>query len=574
MLTRITRRLSLCLLLGLSVLLTACSSTQDSGGKAAVATANPLATQAAFRILDRGGNAFDAAITAAATLGVVEPYGSGLGGGGFWLLQKSNGETVFIDAREKAPLAATSTMYLDAQGKVIPGASINGPLAAGIPGQAAAFDHIAQHYGRLPLSATLEDAIQLASDGFRVYRKYLDMVHFRMDELKKHSESTAVFLENQSLPTRGFIVRQPALANTLKLLAAKGRAGFYEGTIAEHLVHEVRSAGGIWQLEDLLQYQVKERPAIQFRYQNASITSAPPPSSGGIALAQMLGILNYMDTSDFSAAQTVMARVAAMDVAYRNRAAYLGDPDFVQVPVEDIINPNYLALLAKSIEDNVRNTDDIADWSKWEEPVINTQGEPDANEQHHTTHISIIDKYGNRASVTLSINLPFGSGFVSPSTGVLLNNEMDDFSIKPGQPNQYGLTGNEQNEIAPGKRPLSSMTPTLVETDDMIASLGTPGGSRIITMVMQGVLGLVGGMDPEQVVAMPRYHYQYQPDYIQYEKGALSSEVIASLRRLGHAFVELDHTYGNMQISVLNKKTGEVKAASDRRGVGQAIVRN
>ncbi len=558
----------------LALFLSACSTPQAPAGKAAVATAHPLATQAAFRILDRGGNAFDAAITAAAALAVVEPYGSGMGGGGFWLLQKSTGETTFIDAREKAPLSATRTMYLDSQGEVRKGASLNGPLAAGIPGQAAAFDHIAREYGRLPLTTTLEDAIQLAEDGFRVYRKYLDMTHFRQAELQRHAASAATFLDNNALPTRGHVVKQPALANTLKTLAREGRRGFYEGPVAENLVRDVRAAGGIWQLDDLKRYQIKERAAIQFNYQDTIITSAPLPSSGGIVLAQMLGMLNHIDLSEFTDTQRVMAQVAVMDAAYRDRAAYLGDADFVSVPVEDLTGASYLKLMAESIDRNVRDAKDIADWDDTLEALPGTFQESEEHEYHHTTHISIIDKYGNRAAVTLSINLPFGSGFVSASTGVLLNNEMDDFSIKPGQSNAYGLIGNEQNAIAPEKRPLSSMTPTIIENDQLVGVIGTPGGSRIITMVMQGILGILDGQTAEQVVANPRFHYQYRPDYVQYEPYALSPEIIANMRRLGHAFKQLNRQYGNMQVTLLHKETGRMEAAADPRGVGQAIVRN
>jgi len=562
----------------LAFMLVSCSTTPDTPAKAAVATAHPLATQAAFRILDRGGNAFDAAITAAATLAVVEPYSSGMGGGGFWLLQKRNGQTTFIDAREKAPLAATRDMYLDSQGNAQTLLSKNGPLAAAIPGQAAALAHIAKHHGRLPLSVTLQDAIQLAEDGFRINSKYLKMAHFRLKELQENQAAADIFLSDGQIPQRGYVVQQPELAKTLRLIATKGRAGFYEGETAQNLIRDVKNAGGIWRLKDLAEYQVVEREAVQFKFgDHTDITTVGLPSSGGVALQQMLGIIERIDFSNFTPTQTMMAKIAVMDQAYRDRAAYMGDSDFVDVPTQDLTSKTYLDYLARTINKNVTQSNYLSDWQpeddidQEDKATLELSGD---HEYQHTSHISVIDKYGNRASVTLSINLPFGSGFLSKKTGVLLNSEMDDFSIKPGQANAYGLVGNEQNAIEPGKRPLSSMSPTIIESNDKIAVIGTPGGSRIITMVLQGILSITEGKSAQEVVTQPRYHFQYKPDYVQYEQNAIPANVVEEMRQLGHAFKQLNRQYGNMQLIILDKKSGELDAASDPRGAGQAIVRN
>ncbi|PID42926.1 MAG: gamma-glutamyltransferase [Proteobacteria bacterium] len=566
----------------LSLISVGCSTTPDLPGKAGVATAHPLATQAAFRTLDRGGNAFDAAIAAAATLAVVEPYSSGMGGGGFWLLQKRNGDTSFIDAREKAPLDASRDMYLDARGYPVPSRSKNGALAAAIPGQAAAFDHIARHHGRLPLNATLQDAIQLAEDGFKINRKYRDMVHFRLDELRKHQAAASTFLENGQIPGRGFVVKQPALAKTLRALAARGKAGFYQGEVAINLVRDVRKAGGIWRMEDLAGYNVVEREPVQFVFHGKTrVTTVGLPSSGGIALQQMLGIMEGINFSDFTPAQVMMAKVAVMDEAFRNQAAYMGDSDFVSVPVKDLTRKTRLNYLARTIRKNISQSGYVADWQTSDGQTSDGHTEEkagleasDEHEYHGASHIAVIDKYGNRASVTLGLNLPFGSGFMSRSTGVVLNNEMDDFSINPGRPDARGLTGNEQNAIAPGKRPLSSMSPGVVESDQRVAVIGSSGGSRIITMVFQAILAITEGRNAQETVTRPRYHFQHRPEYIQYEKGAIPADVIKEMRLSGYAFKPLGRRYGNMQMILLDKQTGKLEAATDPRGAGQAIVRN
>ncbi|MDJ0807888.1 MAG: gamma-glutamyltransferase [Gammaproteobacteria bacterium] len=528
--------------------------------KVAIASAHPLATEAGLTILEAGGNAFDAAVTVSAVLGVVEPYSSGIGGGGFWLLHRaSDGFETMLDGRERAPLAAHRDLYLDDAGEVIPGLSINGPLAAGIPGEPAALVHISRRYGKLSLQEALAPAIQLARQGFPVDAHYRRMASMRLQALRTSVDAKSIFLRQGELPQVDELIRQSDLADTLQGLAEHGRDGFYRGEFAQRLVDGVRKAGGIWTIQDLHDYRVVERSPIKGRYRDLQITSAAPPSSGGTVLVTMLNILDGFDLNLLSEAERIHLIVEAMRRAYRDRADYLGDADFVDIPLQTLIHPWYAAGLARDIRLD-RATPSMG--------YVNGR-----DEGRDTTHFSILDAEGNRVAGTLSINYPFGSGYVVPGTGVLLNDEMDDFSSRPGVPNVYGLVGGEANSIQPGKRMLSSMTPTFVETTDSIAILGTPGGSRIISMVLLGILEMAEGRSPAAWVERRRFHHQYLPDEIQFEQGALTEDVQEKLRHMGHKLKSLDRSYGNMQALVWRKKTGEVQAASDPRGLGLALVR-
>lgn len=538
----------------------------------AIASAHPLATKAGMDILSQGGNAFDAAVAVSAVLAVVEPYSSGIGGGGFWLLHRvanvadksaadktQNVKQVMIDGRERAPLAATETLYQDKQGNVIDGLSVNGALAAGIPGEPAALAHIAKHYGRLPLKATLAPAIKIAREGFAVDAYYQEMVKFRQDELLKWPESARLFHDNNKIPDLGKLIKQVDLANTLQALADNGRDGFYKGDIANKLIAAVRDAGGIWSKQDLAEYTVIEREPVRFEYNGKTIVSAAPPSSGGIALATMLNILSAYKLNDLDESTQIHLIVEAMRRAYRDRAEYLGDPDFVSIP-KRLTNSNYAAGLRASINKNKAT------------PSHLLPGKVESSSGFHTTHFSILDKEGNRVAATLSINYPFGSGFVAKGTGVLLNDEMDDFSAKPGVPNVYGLVGAKANAIKPGKRPLSSMSPSFIESNEGVAILGTPGGSRIITMLLLGILQSEKSKVPKNWVSYPRFHHQYLPDEIQYEKDTFDSETISELQKMGHTLKQVS-PYGNMQAVYWDYQSRQVKAASDSRGVGQAVVK-
>lgn len=529
--------------------------------QSAIASAHPLATRAGMEVLAAGGNAFDAAVAVSAALAVVEPASSGLGGGGFWLLHRADGKEVMIDGRERAPLAARRNMYLDAHGNVVPGLSLDGPLAAAIPGEPAALAHLARHYGRLPLARSLAPAIRLARDGFPVDARYQRLATFRLKALRASPAAAAVFLRDNEVPAAGTVITQPDLAATLSALAKQGADGFYKGEVAKRLVAGVRTAGGIWSDKDLAAYRVAERDPVVGHYRGWRIASAAPPSSGGVALITMLNILSGYDLTALDAATRIHVIVEAMRRAYRDRAAYLGDPDLVKVPVPLLIDPAYAAGLRAGIRLDKATPSDLLPDAVGKDPSLDT------------THFSILDKEGNAVAATLSINIPFGSGFMPAGTGVVLNDEMDDFSAKPGAPNAYGLIGENANAIAPGKRPLSSMTPSFLESDRGMAILGTPGGSRIISMVLLAALNITAGGDASTAVSVKRFHHQYLPDEIQYEPDALTPEVISALQAMGHRLHAVPRHYGNMQAVWWDKKNGQVSAASDPRGEGLAELR-
>jgi len=533
----------------------------DARQSAGIATAHPMATAAAEKILAQGGNAFDAAVAASAALAVVEPYSSGIGGGGFWLLHRSSdGFETMLDGREKAPLKAHRDMYLDDKGNVVPGASIDGPLSAGIPGVPAALEHLSKKYGKLSLKQSLQPAIQYALNGFPVDEHYRRMANFRLKALRASPAAAEIFLRNNEVPAVGEIIKQKDLAFTLQAMAVHGAAGFYRGEVAKKLLKGTNQAGGIWQEEDFKKYFVVERKPITGRFHEMKITTAAPPSSGGIA---MLEILNQLENYSLSGLQQSQAKhliIESMRRAYRDRAQFLGDSDFVSVPTERLTNKFYAAGLAATIHPNKATPSEML------------PGVVHENNSKDTTHFSIIDHEGNRVSATLSINYPFGSCFVPPGTGVLLNDEMDDFSSKPGVPNAYGLVGAEANAIEPGKRMLSSMSPTFLETDEKVAVIGTPGGSRIITMVLLGSLEFYFGADAENIVNAPRFHHQYLPDVVFHEANAFDNEVITELNAKQHSLKKADSTWGNMQLVVWDKENKTMSAASDNRGVGQSKV--
>lgn len=531
--------------------------------QAGIASAHPLATAAGHEMLAQGGNAFDAAIAISATLAVVEQQSSGIGGGGFWLLHRAqDGKNIMIDGRETAPAAAHRDMYLDENGDVNRDLMLYGPMAAAIPGEIAGFAHIADHYGKLPLKQSLQPAIRAAEDGFKVYPRLVKHINNKQKVLARYPSSKAIYLPQGQPLKVGDILVQKDLAETLKRVAEKGPEGFYEGETAEKLVAAVKANGGIWTLDDLKNYQVKERAVITTNYQGQQLITAPPPSSGGIALATMLNILQPWDLATMAQADRVHLVTEAMRRAYRDRSLYLGDPDFVSIPTQRLTHPYYAAGLRAAI-----NPDKAL-------PSEYLPGVGDSPKGENTTHFSVIDAEGNLVAATLTVNTGLASGFIAEGTGVLLNNEMDDFSAKRGVPNAYGLTGGEANQIEPGKRPLSSMTPTFVVGDNGVAVLGTPGGSRIITMVMLGILDYFDGHDVKSWVTKPRYHHQYLPDALSSEKGTFDADTLKALKAKGHTVKVYDGQWGNMHAVHWDKKTGEVNAASDpRTETGSAVVK-
>ena len=524
---------------------------------AVVASANAQATDAGLEVLHAGGNAFDAAVAVSATLGLVEPESSGLGGGAFMLLHVAkDGRDVFVDAREKAPLAATRDMYLDAKGEADRSRSVAGPLAAAIPGLPAGIVHLAREYGRLPLSRSLAPAIRLAKRGWVFGPKNNTMLGFRKGDVAKNATAAAMFLRNGEPLAVGTRVRNPDYARVLEQLARDGGESFYRGELARKLVKGVRDAGGIWSEEDLAQYAVVEREPIRLVHRGYEIVTAPPPSSGGAAIAEILHVLDGYDYASMARIPRVHLLVEAMRRAFRDRAIYLGDPDFVKVPLALLLSDDYAAGLRAGISlDRAM-------------PSALLPGVEAPAAGNDTTHFSIIDRDGNLAAVTQTVNLPFGNTMMVPGTGFMLNDQMDDFSVKPGVPNAFGLVGEDANAIAPGKRPLSSMSPTFLIGPQRVAVLGTPGGSRIVTMVLLGLVELMDGRSAQQTAEMPRFHHQYLPDSINVEPGAFSAEEITQLEARGHVVSPAERPWGNMHIATWDPRTGATDTGVDNRWKG------
>ena len=494
-------------------------STRPPG--AAIASAHRLATEAGHEILAKGGNAFDAAIAVSATLSVVEPVSSGIGGGGFFLLHEAKtGKQVFLDAREFAPASATPAFYLDAKGELDRDKAENGAASAGIPGLPAGLVHLSKKYGRLPLSVSLAPAIRIAREGFPVYSRISDQYVERREVMERYASTRAVYLADGDAPKVGEILKQPELAHTLELLAQRGSDGFYRGEVAKALLDAMRADGVEWTQADLDAYRVVEREPIRFKYRDWDIVTSPPPSSGGVALAEILQVLEGWDLAKLDEAHRVHVVVEAMRRAYRDRTLYLGDPDFTTMPIARLTSDDYAAGLRAGIMMDKATPSDMLPGSAAPKDSVNT------------THYSIIDGEGNYVSATQTVNLAFGSGLVV--AGFLLNDQMDDFALRPGTPNAYGVMGYDANAVAPRKRMLSSMTPTFMIGKDRVAVLGAKGGSRIITGVLLGVLGIEQGLDSSQIVALPRYHHQYLPDTIFQEKDALAPEVMKALEAMGH----------------------------------------
>lgn len=529
---------------------------------AAVSSAHPAASAAGLEVLRAGGNAFDAAVAISAALAVVEPTGSGLTGGGIYLLHRaSDGFETAIDAREFAPAAATRDMFLDAHGEPVPGLSTDSALGAGIPGEPAGMALLAARYGRLPVAQSLAPAIRLARDGFPLSAHLHEALQRRLAQFAADPEVARNFLRHGAVPPTGTLIRQPQLAALLEQLAHHGLEAFYQGELAARLVAGVRAQGGIWSEADLAAYRAIERPPIVGQYRGARVVSAPPPSSGGIALIEALNILAQQPLATSDSVTRKHFIIEAMRRAHRDRAMYLGDPDFVSVPVARLISPDYAAGLAASIRDDRATPSSTL-------PGIGAG----AAAGPQTTHFSVLDRDGNRVAATITLNFGFGSGRMIKGTGLFLNNEMDDFSMKPGVPNGYGLVGADANAIAPRKRMLSSVTPSFVDSGDRMMITGSPGGSLIIGMVLLATLDFLDGHSAAEIAAAPRIHQQYLPDAVRYEPGALSEAEIAALKARGDTLVSSSWRWGNLQTIIWNRNTGAVEAAADPRGEGAGLV--
>ena len=516
----------------------------DSG---MVVAAEPTAAQAGVQMLRQGGNAFDAAAATALALGVVEPGSSGIGGGGFFLLYIAKEHRyVMLDARETAPkLAGHGEIYRTKS-------SIDGPQSAGVPGLLAGVDRLVSRYGKLKRAAVTAPAIRLARHGFTVSPRLARMIGWRGKVF--NDAARRIFLKKE-----GERIRQPALAETLARFASRGAADFYRGETAGRLTADMKRSGGLIRTGDLARYRAIERKPVQFDYRGFHVVSAALPSSGGMTLAHIFGQLKNDDLKSLAPANRDHLLIETMKRAYRDRNQYLGDADFVQIP-KDYVAPERLKKLRDSIRMN-RATPSSA---------LKGVAEP-SGAAANTTHFSIIDKDGNMVAATLSINYGFGSGYVSPSTGILLNDEMDDFATRPGKPNAYGLVQGKANAVAPGKRMLSSMTPTFVIGPKRIFIVGTPGGSRIISMVLlASIRFMLNETPPTDWVNAPRFHHQFLPDVVQYEQGAFTPEVADDLTRRGHHLKQI-RNYGNMQAILWNRRTGTLSGITDQRGEGVAF---
>jgi gamma-glutamyltranspeptidase/glutathione hydrolase len=505
-------------------------------------------------VLAKGGNAFDAAVAVASTLSVVEPESSGLGGGFMAVLHRaSDGREVFVDARETAPAAVNAKDYLKPDGTPNRDAALVGPLSAGIPGEPAGLVWLSKHYGRLPLDQSLAPAIRTARDGFQPDPRLRNAIAERADDLKRWPASAAKYLTNHgAAPAEGTLWRDPDQARTLELLATHGTDGFYRGDTASKLVAAVKAAGGNWTAADLAGYAVKERKPLDIAYHGYRIVTAPPPSSGGVAIAEILNILSDFDLSKLDRAHRVHLVIEAMRRAFRDHNDYLGDPDFVKMPLDMLLSPYYADGLRQSI------LPDKATPSS----MLPSSAAVDAGP--HTTHFSIIDKDGNMIAVTSTVNYTLGSTFVAAGTGVLLNDEMDDFALVPGKPNVYGLLGSKANAPAPGKRMLSSMSPSLVIGKDRTAVIGSPGGSTIITQVLEGILAFIDGKDASAIVAQKRFHHQFIPDRVDVEEGVFDPATSAALQRMGYT-LHPRQPWGFMNVVTWDHQTNTLQAASDPR---------
>lgn len=535
------------------------------GRLAMIATEQHYATQAGLRMLKRGGNAVDAAVAVAYALAVVDPCCGNIGGGGFMLVRMHDGRERFIDFREKAPLRANPKMYLDAKGNVIPGASTKGYLAVGVPGTVMGMERAREEFGTLPRGVLMAPAINLAQDGYRIEPGDAAIFQGAAGEGYSGAYSfahqpniRAIFMRNGKLPQPGEVLKQPQLAATLRLIAKDGAPAFYDGPIARDVVKASYDHGGMLSLDDFRDYTVDEQTPVHCSYRGYEIASAPPPSSGGVTLCEILNVVSAypLHSWGWHSTRSTHYVIEAERRAYADRNTYLGDPAFIKNPVAQLLAPAYAAKLRASI------AADKATPSVQVHPGLG----PVAHENDDTTHFSIVDRWGNAVAVTYTINDWFGAGVMAGDTGFFLNDEMDDFTSKPGVPNMFGLVQGVRNDIQPGKRPLSSMTPTIITKNGKLFMVtGSPGGSRIITIVLSTIQNVIDyGMNVQQAVDAPRVHMQWLPDEIQYEPGALDASAMSQLRAMGYAFKEIP-SWGSAQAVLIDPKTGIRYGGTDRR---------
>jgi len=496
------------------------------GSHGIVASRSLMASEVGIEIMKQGGNAIDAAVAVGFALSVTYPSAGNLGGGGFMVIHLANGEEYALDFREVAPKLAHSDMYLDKKGEIIKGLSTTGYLSVGVPGSVDGLLKAQERFGKLTRKEIIEPAFYLAYDGFILSSDLADQFSKQLPTMESYPASIKKFANKGKPYKTGDIWSQPDLAYTLKFIARKGRAGFYEGKIAKLIIKEIQAGGGQISLDDLKNYQSKWREPIKSTYHDYTIIGMPPPSSGGILIAQMLNMIEpyNLKAMGWGSAELVHLMVEAQRRAYADRAIHLGDPDFYQVPQNKLTSKQYARLRFKDFNPEKANSSDEIGAGRW------------GKESNDTTHYSVMDAQGNAVSVTTTLNLAYGNKIVVPDAGFLLNNEMDDFSSKPGVPNAYGLLGSEANKIEPGKRMLSSMSPTIVLKDDKpFLVTGSPGGSTIINTTLQVILNVLDhGIPLNDAVGLPRFHHQWKPDKIFYEPYAFSPDTLKILKSMDH----------------------------------------
>lgn len=532
-----------------------------------VVSASTIASNVGVQILKDGGNAIDASIAVGFALAVTYPYAGNLGGGGFMVIHFMDGKNTTIDFRETAPLLSSKEMFLDENGNFISSLSEEGATSSGVPGSVAGLIYALDKYGTMPLSKVIQPAIDLAKNGWELQSYDAEAFRKTLTTFKKYPSSLKIFSKEGKPYEQGDLFVQSDLAWTLEQIKMYGTEGFYKGKVAELLVKQVNELGGYITLEDLENYKCIEREPIVGSYRDNEIISMPPSSSGGIALVQLLNILENFtfDGTEWGSSNYISKLVEAMKYVYADRTLHLGDPEFYSVPVSKLLSKNYAQTIFEKIKRGVTPSSEISSGIK-----------VPYKESEETTHFSVIDKDGNAVSVTTTINSGFGSKVVVNGAGFLLNNEMDDFSAKPGEPNQYGLLGSIANSIEPGKRMLSSMTPTIVLKDGKpFIIVGSPGGSTIITVVLQVILNCVDfGMNIEEAVNVPRIHHQWLPDIIYLEKFSVNNDTYSILEQMGYKFKDRNTAFrvlGSAQAIMIDQEKNVIYGASDKRRSGSAV---
>jgi gamma-glutamyltranspeptidase/glutathione hydrolase len=548
----------------LSFLFTSIYSFCQTGvvaSKAMVVSAREEASQIGVEIMKKGGNAFDAMVATELALAVSYPYAGNISGGGFMVYRLNNGETGALDYREKAPMKASKDMYLDANGNVIPNLSVNGALSVGVPGTIAGIFAVHEKFGKLPIEEIMKPVIALAKKGVVITEKQLKQINDNKQDIIKVNGNETLYSKNYKV---GDTIKYNAIAETLIRIMKNGKDEFYKGETAQKIVTFIQKNGGIISMEDLNKYEAKWREPIRFKYKNLDIISMSPPSSGGITLAQIMSMIAPFKISKFkhNSEKYIQLLVEAERRAYADRNYFLGDPDFVKISKNEMLDKTYLKDRMKSFN-----------WEKATKSSEVSHGEISISESNETTHYSIIDSDGNAVSVTTTLNGAYGSKLYSNELGFFFNNQMDDFSSKPGVPNSYGLVGAEANSIAPQKRMLSSMTPTIVEKNGkLFMVLGTPGGSTIITSVLQTILNVSEfKMGMQQAVNAPRFHHQWLPDEVLFEPNKFSKSVLENLTKKGYKINEKSAPVIGKVDAILVLPNGKLEGGADARGDDKAI---